>query len=57
LAILGWAFTPTLQKPEGFRASRYRSAGFSKRAKGAAVVVYCKPLATPDMKSSGFPAG
>jgi hypothetical protein len=26
-------------------------------AKGAAVVVYCKPLATPDMKSSGFPEG
>jgi hypothetical protein len=31
-----------LQKPEGFRA------------KGAAVVRYCKPLATPEMKSSGF---
>jgi hypothetical protein len=29
----------------------------SQGAKGAAVVVYCKPLATPDMKSSGFPAG
>jgi hypothetical protein len=29
----------------------------SQGAKGAAVVVYCKPLATPDLKSSGFPAG
>jgi hypothetical protein len=27
----------------------------SQGDKGAAVVVYCKPLATPDMKSSGFP--
>jgi hypothetical protein len=26
-------------------------------AKGAAVVVYCKPLATPDLESSGFPEG
>jgi hypothetical protein len=26
-------------------------------AKGAAVVGYCKPLATPDLKSSGFPEG
>jgi hypothetical protein len=29
----------------------------SQGAKGAAVVVYCKPLATRDLKSSGFPAG
>ena len=36
-------FTPMLQKPERF--------------KGAAVVGYCKPFATSDLKSSGFPAG
>ncbi len=29
----------------------------SQGAKGAAVVGYCKPLATPDMESSGFPEG
>ena len=28
----------------------------SQGAKGAAVVIYCNPLATPDLESSGFPA-
>jgi len=28
----------------------------SQGAKGAAVVVYCEPLATPDLDGSGFPA-
>ncbi|WP_319522290.1 hypothetical protein [uncultured Desulfosarcina sp.] len=28
----------------------------SQGAKGEAVVVYCNPLATPDLVSSGFPA-
>jgi hypothetical protein len=36
---------PALQKPEGFRA------------KGAAIVSCGKPLATPEMKFSGFPEG
>jgi hypothetical protein len=27
----------------------------SQDAEGAAVVCYCKPLATPDLESSGFP--
>jgi len=29
----------------------------SQGAKGKAVVCYCEPLATPDLKSSGFPKG
>jgi len=29
----------------------------SQGAKGKAVVGYCDPLATPDLKSSGFPEG
>jgi len=29
----------------------------SQGAKGAAVVDYCKPLATPDLKFSDFPKG
>ena len=29
----------------------------SQGAKGAAVVVYCKPLATLDLEPSGFPEG
>jgi hypothetical protein len=28
----------------------------SQDAKGAAVVIYCNPLATPDLDGSGFPA-
>jgi hypothetical protein len=28
----------------------------SQGAKGAAVVIYCNPLATPDLDCSGFPA-
>ncbi len=28
----------------------------SQGAKGATVVIYCNPLATPDLDSSGFPA-
>jgi hypothetical protein len=27
----------------------------SQGAKGAAVAIYCNPLATPDLDSSGFP--
>jgi len=27
----------------------------SQGAKGAAVVIYCNPLATPDLDGSGFP--
>jgi len=27
----------------------------SQDAKGAAVVIYCNPLATPDLDCSGFP--
>jgi hypothetical protein len=29
----------------------------SQGAKGASVVVYCKPLATMDLEPSGFPEG
>jgi hypothetical protein len=29
----------------------------SQGTKGEAVVVYCEPLATPDLESSGFPEG
>jgi hypothetical protein len=39
-------FTPTLQKPEGFRV---------KASEGEVVVVYFEPSATQDLKSSGFP--
>jgi hypothetical protein len=38
--------TLSLQKSEGSRA---------KASKGVAVVGYCKPLATRDLESSGFP--
>jgi len=38
----------TLQKPEGFRA---------KASKGEVVVFYFEPLATQDLKFSGFPEG
>jgi len=41
-------FTPALQKPEGFRV---------KMSKGEVVVFYFEPLATQDLKSSGFPEG
>ena len=41
-------FTPTLQKPEGFRV---------KASEGEVVVVYFEPSATQNLKSSGFPAG
>jgi hypothetical protein len=40
-----WPITPNVAKAGGLQ---------SQGAKGAAVVVYCKPLATPDMKSSGI---
>ncbi|MGB9440854.1 MAG: hypothetical protein WCB15_23115, partial [Desulfobacterales bacterium] len=39
-------FTPTLQKSEGFRV---------KASEGAVVVLYFKPSATQNLKSSGFP--
>ncbi|MCP4627252.1 MAG: hypothetical protein GY850_27630 [bacterium] len=41
-------FTPTLQKPEGFRV---------KATEGDVVVLYFEPSATQNLKSSGFPAG
>ena len=41
-------FTPTLQKPEGFRA---------KATEGEVVVLYFESSATQDLKFSGFPAG
>ncbi len=41
-------FTPTLQKPEGFRV---------KASEGEVVVLYFEPSATQDLKSSGFPEG
>jgi hypothetical protein len=39
-------FTPTLQKQEGFRV---------KASEGEVVVLYFKPSATQNLKSSGFP--
>ena len=42
------SFTPTLQKPEGFRV---------KAPEGEDVVLYFEPSATQNLKSSGFPAG
>jgi hypothetical protein len=41
-------FTPTLQKPEGFRV---------KASEGEVVVLYFESSATQDLKSSGFPEG
>ena len=41
-------FTPTLQKPEGFRV---------KASDGEVVVLYFEPSATQNLKSSGFPEG
>jgi hypothetical protein len=41
-------FTPTLQKPEGFRV---------KASEGEVVVFYFEPSATQDLNSSGFPEG
>jgi hypothetical protein len=41
-------FTPTLQKPEGFRV---------KASEGEVVVLYFEPSATQNLKSSGFPEG
>jgi hypothetical protein len=41
-------FPPTLQKPEGFRV---------KASEGEVVVLYFKPTATQNLKSSGFPEG
>ena len=41
-------FTPTLQKPEGFRV---------KATEGEVVVLYFEPSATQNLKSSGFPSG
>ncbi len=40
------AYTPTLQKPEGFRV---------KAPEGEVVVIYFEPSATQNLKSSGFP--
>jgi len=41
-----------------FHPSAAKARGLqSQGAKGAAVVGYCKSLATPDLESSGFPAG
>ena len=40
--------TPALQKPEGFRV---------KAPKGEVVVFYFEPLATQNLKPSGFPEG
>jgi hypothetical protein len=48
LSALFFGFTPALQKPEGFRV---------KTSKGEVVVFYFEPLATQDLKSSGFPEG
>ena len=42
----GGNFTPTLQKPEGFRV---------KASEGEVVVLYFKPSATQNLKPSGFP--
>ena len=42
---------PRLHQPQCSKAGGIQSQG----AKGAAVVVYCKPLATPDLEPSGFP--
>ena len=42
------AFTPTLQKLEGFRV---------KAPEGEVVVLYFEPSATQNLKSSGFPDG
>jgi len=41
-------FTPTLQKPEGFRV---------KETEGEVVALYFEPSATQNLKSSGFPEG
>jgi len=40
--------TPTMQKPAGFSV---------KASKGEVVVFYFEPLATQDLKFSGFPSG
>jgi aldehyde dehydrogenase (NAD+) len=45
---IGDEFTPTLQKPEGFRV---------KATEGDVVVFYFEPSATQNLKSSGFPEG
>jgi hypothetical protein len=44
--VLPAKYTLTLQKPEGVRA---------KTPMSEAVALYCDPLATPDLASSGFP--
>jgi hypothetical protein len=41
-------FTPTLQKPEGFRV---------KASEGEVLVLYFKSSATQNLKPSGFPEG
>jgi hypothetical protein len=43
-----WKLDPNVAKVGGIQ---------SQGAKGAAVVSYCKPLATPDLEPSGFPDG
>ena len=56
--------TPTVQKPEGFRAPASGiSASLQQGAEGDAVVLYCNPLATRvadpvedgDLESPRFP--
>jgi hypothetical protein len=42
-----------MDNPNVAKAGGFQSQG----AEGAVVVSYCKPLATPDLESSGFPAG
>jgi len=46
--MISRAFTPTLQKPEGFRV---------KASEGDVVVLYFEPSGTQDLKFSGFPEG
>jgi len=43
---------------QGFVVPNVAKAGAiqSQGTKGAAVVIYCNPLATPDLNGSGFPA-
>ena len=52
-----FTLTPTLQKPEGFRAPDDGiSTSLRQDAEGEAVIIYCEPLATRDLGSSDFPA-
>ena len=52
-----FTITPTLQKPEGFRAPDDGiSTSLRQGVEGEAVIIYCESLATRDLESSGFPA-